>query len=224
MDLRVEAAWHGARPVPGALDLRLGRGEVVAQCRPSGVGKTTLLRLAAGLHDGWRGTRTLRGRLAMVFQEPVLLLPWRTAAQNIALVAGCDDAAAQAALREVGPGDRAGAWPGALSLGQQRRLSLARAMAARPDLMLLDEPFASLDAGLADEMVALLQSLQARHGFAGVLVTHDESQAVRLAQRVLRLRGQPARPVAWGLRCSFSAASGSPAAPWAGPRPCRWPA
>ncbi len=195
LELQVEAAWHGKRPVLGALDLRLARGEVVALCGPSGVGKTTLLRVIAGLHDGWRGRRAMHGRLAMVFQEPTLL-PWRTAAQNITLLAGCDGAAAQAALQDVGLGDRAGTLPGALSLGQQRRLSLARAMAARPDLVLLDEPFASLDAGLANEMVALVQALQARHGFAAVLVTHDETEARRLAHRLLRLEGQPARLVA----------------------------
>lgn len=192
LDLQVEAAWHGTSPVLGALDLRLAPGEVLALCGPSGVGKTTLLRIMAGLHGGWRGRRNLRGRLAMVFQEPTLL-PWRTSEQNIALLAGCDAPAARAALQDVGLGDRTGALPGALSLGQQRRLSLARAMAARPDLLLLDEPFASLDAARADEMVALVQALKARHGFAAVLVTHDETEALRLAHRTLRLEGSPAR-------------------------------
>lgn len=192
LTLDVTEAWHGQRPVLGPLRLSLAPGEVVALCGPSGVGKSTLLRIVADLHRGWRGTRQVLGPMAMVFQEPTLL-PWRNLVQNITLVAGCSAAQARVALAEVGLDGRAVDLPGALSLGQQRRLALARAVAARPDLLLLDEPFVSLDPTLAEDMMTLFQRLQSRFGFAALLVTHSEAEATRLANRVLRLEGAPAR-------------------------------
>lgn len=192
LDLTLDSAWHGARPVLGAMQVQLHKAEVLALCGPSGVGKSTFLRIVAGLHSGWKGRRVMRGRLAMVFQEPTLL-PWRNALDNISLAAGCSTATAQTALADVGLGDRADAFPGTLSLGQQRRLALARAIAARPDLLLMDEPFVSLDAALVEDMLTLIETLKARHGFAAILVTHAESEAERLADRILRLSGRPAQ-------------------------------
>lgn len=190
--LTLTEAWHAERQVLGPIRLDLPRSEVVALCGSSGVGKSTLLRIIAGLHTSYRGTCHVTGKLAMVLQEPTLL-PWRDALRNITLLAGCDAETARAALVDVGLEDRADAFPGALSLGQQRRLALARAVAARPDLLLLDEPFVSLDPATADEMMALTERLHAQYGFAAVLVTHVEAEARRLAHRSLRLSGQPAQ-------------------------------
>lgn len=193
--LDVQSADHEGAVILGPLQLRVASGETVALTGPSGAGKTTLLRVLAGLHRNWRGVLHLPGRVAMVFQEPVLL-PWRTAVQNICLTAACAPEAALTALAEVDLADKAMAYPGMLSLGQQRRLALARAFAARPEVLLMDEAFVSLDAALADEMMALFERLRAARPLATVLVTHDRAEAARLADRVLLLSGRPAQLVA----------------------------
>lgn len=191
LSLRLDTASHGGMPLLGPMALDVAAGETVAITGPSGVGKTTLLRILAGLHRRWTGTLVVPGRVAMVFQEPVLM-PWRSALRNIVLAAQCSEAEAQAALDAVELGDRAQAWPGTLSLGQQRRLALARAFAARPDVLLMDEPFVSLDPALAEEMMALFERLRAQSGVATVLVTHAAAEAERLADRILRIGGTPA--------------------------------
>ncbi|WP_322743258.1 ABC transporter ATP-binding protein [Marivivens aquimaris] len=195
LTLNLTEASYVGRQVLGPINFGLARAEVVAVCGPSGIGKSTLLRIIAGLHKNYSGTCDVGGKLAIVLQEPTLL-PWRTALQNITLLAGCDEAQAQEALSDVGLGDRGSALPDELSLGQQRRLALARAVAAKPDLLLMDEPFVSLDAATADEMMGLVERLHAQHGFAAVLVTHAANEASRLADRILRLDGQPAQLVA----------------------------
>ena len=192
--LHLESASHGAVPVLGSLDLVLHPGETVAITGPSGVGKSTLLRVVAGLHADWQGRAEglAKARLAMVFQEPNLL-PWRTLRDNITLPSRCSAPEAETLLDAVGLAGRGGDWPGQLSLGQQRRLSLARAFAARPRLLLMDEPFASLDTGTADHMMTEFETLRARHLLTTLLITHAEAEATRLATRILRLEGRPAR-------------------------------
>lgn len=190
--LTLEQASHGTAPILGALSLQVMAGETVAITGPSGVGKTTLLRILGGLHTRWLGSLHLPGRLGMVFQEPVLM-PWRTALENICLTADCSPADGRAALASVDLAEKSGSYPNALSLGQQRRLSLARAFAARPDVLLLDEAFVSLDAELADDMMTLFERLRADRNLATIFVTHDRAEAQRLASRILTLAGKPAR-------------------------------
>lgn len=192
MRLELEAKSFGAQQILGPLRLTLGRGERVAILGPSGVGKSTLLRILLGLDRDWTGLREAPERLVAVFQEP-LLLPWRDATANVAIAAGCDRATARAWIARVGLAGHESHYPRQLSLGQQRRLALARAFAARPDILLMDEPFASLDAETAARMVALTDALLRAEGAGLLIVTHDPDEAVALGARPLHLAGRPAR-------------------------------
>lgn len=164
----------------------------------SGLGKTTLLNIVAGLDEDYRGSvRFSPGepRIAYAFQNP-RLLPWRTVTENVALPLGNDGRSeALAMLEEVGLAEAAGAYPERLSLGQQRRVALARAFAVRPDVLLMDEPFVSLDEANAARLRELLRRLLVRHPATVLFVTHDSREAVELASRIVMLDGAPARIV-----------------------------
>lgn len=192
MRLDLKEKSFGTRQVLGALSLTVARGERLAILGPSGIGKSTLLRILAGLDSDFRGRRQGEDRLAMVFQEPVLL-PWRDAVANVTLPSGCDAATARDWLDRVGLSGHAAQFPRQMSLGQQRRLALARAFAARPDILLMDEPFASLDEDTRARMLALTAGLLDGSGAGLVLVTHDPAEARALAARPLRLGGAPAQ-------------------------------
>lgn len=169
----------------------LERGETLGVLGPSGIGKTTLLRLIAGLDRDFCGRVEGVGRVGMVFQEPTLLA-WRTARQNVAIASGIDEAEADELLESVGLAGREDAYPGALSLGQARRVALARAFAVRPDTLLLDEPFVSLDAGAAARMEQVLLRLMRTYSVRTILVTHNAQECARLGDRVMTLDGVPA--------------------------------
>ena len=193
VSVEITGLFRGQAQILGDVSFELAPGETLAITGPSGIGKTTLLRAVAGLEPGLIGT-VRAPRIAMVFQEPTLL-PWRRALDNITLLSGVSETRAQALLAEVGLADKACLFPGQMSLGQQRRLSFARALAGAPDVVLMDEPFVSLDADLVEDMMRLFESLRAHHGFACLFVTHSRSEAARLATRVLELGGTPARLV-----------------------------
>jgi NitT/TauT family transport system ATP-binding protein len=182
---------RGDVAILGRIALEVGPAETVAILGPSGIGKTTLLRIVAGLERPEAGGVEGAGRVAMVFQEPTLL-PWRTVRQNIAIPTGCDPDEADRLIAETGLAGRADAYPRALSLGQQRRVALARAFAARPETLLLDEPFVSLDAEAAEGMQRLLARLIEARRPRTLLVTHAPEEALRLADRIVQLAGSPA--------------------------------
>jgi NitT/TauT family transport system ATP-binding protein len=195
------------------LDLDVAPGEFVSVLGPSGCGKTTILRMIGGLEPPSGGTVAIEGRplwsaggrpdgaavsgLAFAFQE-ARLFPWFNIEDNIALplrVRGQGKADRLAEARRlvelVGLGGFERARPGQLSGGMRQRVSLARALAIRPRLLLLDEPFGALDAMTRDQMNLELQRLCAATGITVVLITHSISEAVFLADRVVVLSQRP---------------------------------
>ncbi|PHQ71145.1 MAG: ABC transporter ATP-binding protein [Paracoccus sp.] len=191
MRIDIQRKSFGGSDVLGRLRLDIRRGQRIAVLGPSGVGKSTLLRIIAGLDRDFPGSVGGDERLSVVFQEPTLL-PWRRALDNITIPTGCDLALASELLKRVGLQDQVDRFPRQMSLGQQRRLSLARAFAARPDILLMDEPFASLDPDTATRMIDLTGDLLDHSGAGLILVTHEAREPVRLAARPLLLRGDPA--------------------------------
>jgi sulfonate transport system ATP-binding protein len=188
----------GAKRVLDGLDLQAPAGQFLAIVGRSGCGKSTLLRLLAGLDGADEGRVAFgeRGELAaakvvrVMFQEP-RLLPWASVLGNVEVGLGAERAGgperALAALDAVGLADRAGEWPSVLSGGQKQRVALARALVSRPRFLAFDEPLGALDALTRIEMQKLLESVWRREGFTAVLVTHDVSEAVTLADRIVLL-------------------------------------
>lgn len=184
---------YGDNVVLNHLDLHIPAGQFVAVVGRSGGGKSTLLRLLAGLEKPNEG-ELLAGsepltanqqETRLMFQD-ARLLPWKSVIDNVGLgLNGNWRDAAREALAAVGLESRAHEWPAALSGGQKQRVALARALIHRPGLLLLDEPLGALDALTRLEMQDLIESLWQQHGFTVLLVTHDVSEAVAMADRVL---------------------------------------
>ena len=177
---------YGDHSVLSGVNLTLNPGQRIAIMGPSGCGKTTLLRIALGLLKPTAGTveNTFRKTTA-VFQEP-RLLPWRTALENINLVLGDGKTTLETAkkhLEMVNLSDAADKYPKELSGGMQQRVSLARALAAEGDLLILDEPFKAMDEALRDQVIALVGQTKA----AILLVTHEEEEANALGCEIIRL-------------------------------------
>jgi sulfonate transport system ATP-binding protein len=187
--VRVLTRRFGDNLVLDRLDLDLAEGERLALLGRSGSGKTTLLRTLAGLDRAPADAEIILPRpVAVVFQEP-RLLPWKPVWRNVALgLAGNDARArAEAALREVGLERHLDAWPATLSGGEAQRVALARALVREPRLLLLDEPFAALDALTRIRMHGLVIELCRVHAPATLIVTHDVDEAILLADRCVVL-------------------------------------
>ncbi len=191
LDIRLQSLCHDDTRILQDVSFQLMRGETLALVGPSGIGKSSLLRVIASLYTEFEGSCALDGTCAMVFQEPTLL-PWRTVSDNIRVTTDATAKQVNIALADVGLAGRGEDYPGQLSLGQQRRLALARAFAVKPDLLLLDEPFVSLDPALVDEMMVLFTRLRAVHNVTTILVTHVAEEAEKLASRIVTLGGNPA--------------------------------
>jgi NitT/TauT family transport system ATP-binding protein len=184
-------------PVLTNLSFALQEGQTGALIGPSGCGKSTLMRILAGLDRNFDGSVQLPAdaKVGMVFQEP-RLLPWRSVEDNLRLAApGASEAEVAALFAALGLSEHRTHFPGELSIGLARRVALARALAVRPTLLLLDEPFVSLDKPLARQLQRDLARLVESRHMITVLVTHDVDEAIALADRIFVLSARPAHVV-----------------------------
>ena len=190
--------YYGDVKVLEDLDLHIQPGEFLAIVGRSGCGKSTLLRLIADLEKPsygeikFKSARHLREGITsddirVMFQDP-RLLPWKSIEQNVQLGLPKDQHEnASAMLEKVGLKEKAGLWPSQLSGGQRQRTALARALSHKPRILLLDEPLGALDALTRLDMQNLIEKLWTEQGFTAILVTHDVSEAVQLADRIILL-------------------------------------
>jgi sulfonate transport system ATP-binding protein len=184
---------YGDQPVLHGINLAVERGQFIAIVGRSGCGKSTLLKLIAGLDKGSSGHLLMDGHpingihsdMRIMFQDS-RLLPWKKVDENVRIgVKSGSKSEALEALSIVGLASRSKVWPAELSGGQRQRVALARALAGVPRLLLLDEPLGALDALTRIEMQQLIEELWRDQQFTGILVTHDVSEAVALADRVI---------------------------------------
>jgi NitT/TauT family transport system ATP-binding protein len=200
----------GAHVAIDGISIAAAKGEIVSIVGPSGCGKSTVLRCVAGLLSPSRGTITVNetpvqgtvpGRLAVVFQDySRSLYPWLSVRDNVALPLLRTDASrserrrvAQRALASVGLNDVAHRYPWQLSGGMQQRAAIARAIACDPLLLLMDEPFGSVDAQTREDLEDLVLALRRDRGITILLVTHDIDESVYTGDRVVVLTGAPGR-------------------------------
>lgn len=192
-----ESAAGGTHEVLAPIKFSLQSGEVGVLIGPSGCGKSTMLRIILGLDRDFRGhvARPPEARIGMVFQEP-RLLPWRSVEQNVRLAApDITDAKLAELFRILELEAHRSHFPGELSLGLARRVALARAFGVEPDLLVLDEPLASLDDALAGRLRDEIATLVASRPMMTLLVTHSLDDAIRLGDRLFFLSPRPAHIV-----------------------------
>lgn len=194
-----ESAAGGAHDVLAPIRFALQSGEVGVLIGPSGCGKSTMLRIILGLDRDFSGqvARPPEARIGMVFQEP-RLLPWRSVEHNVRL--GLPRARRgrdlDALFAQLGLTPWRGSYPKALSLGMQRRVALARALADGPRVLVLDEPFVSLDDAAAAELRGLVVETVDRAGMSVLMVTHNVAEAIGIADRLLLVSRRPASLIA----------------------------
>ncbi|MGL3107927.1 ABC transporter ATP-binding protein [Bradyrhizobium sp. BR 1432] len=193
-----KSAAGGTHEVLAPVKFTLESGEVGVLIGPSGCGKSTMLRIILGLDHEFQGRieRPPQARIGMVFQEP-RLLPWRSVEQNVRLAApDVTDARLSELFKILELEAHRSHFPGELSLGLARRVALARAFAVEPDILVLDEPLASLDDALAGRLRDEIATLVASRPMMTLLVTHSLDDAVHLGDRLFFLSARPTRIVA----------------------------
>ena len=203
----IDSKAFGGRPVLSGVRFTAGPGEVLALLAPSGTGKTTALRITVGLDRVFAGSVARpAGRIGAMFQEP-RLLPWLSVAANIGLVApelSCE--AVEELLTEVDLAGQGDLLPKQMSLGMARRAAMARAISVKPSLLVLDEPFASLDPSLAARLAAAVTRQARAFGATVLIATHDLDQALAIADRILVLAGTAPATLAADFASSSAAA------------------
>ncbi|MGH1572230.1 ABC transporter ATP-binding protein [Methylobacterium sp. P31] len=202
LQVGIGSKWYrprGAEPVEAVRNLAfaVGAGEIVCLIGPSGAGKTTTLRILLGLDTAFEGRVSGAERAGIVFQEP-RLLPWRSVEHNVRL--GLPRARRgrdlDALFGRLGLMPWRASYPKALSLGMQRRVALARALADNPRVLVLDEPFVSLDDAAAAELRGLVVDTVDTTGMSVLMVTHNVAEAIGIADRLLLVSRRPASLIA----------------------------
>lgn len=189
IELKDVSKSYGDNEVLHGIDLSIEQGSFTAIVGRSGCGKSTLLRIIAKLEEVTKGTllftsgENKKPKIRIMFQDD-RLLPWKNNLNNIAL-GSVNQTAAKESLEKVGLIDKQSDWPDQLSGGQKQRIALARALASNPDILLFDEPLGALDALTRMEMQKLIEGLWEQQQFTSLLVTHDVTEAVHLADRVI---------------------------------------
>jgi sulfonate transport system ATP-binding protein len=186
IELKNVGKSYGNNEVLHNINLSIEQGSFTAIVGRSGCGKSTLLRIIAKLEEITKGTLSFPGeqtKIRIMFQDD-RLLPWKNILNNIAIGA-VNQASAKEALEKVGLNDKKDDWPDQLSGGQKQRIALARALASNPGILLFDEPLGALDALTRIEMQKLIEELWEQQKFTSLLVTHDVTEAVSLANRVI---------------------------------------
>ncbi|MEH7235917.1 ABC transporter ATP-binding protein [Bacillus sp. JJ1562] len=189
IELNNVAKSYGQNEVLRDINLSIEQGSFTAIVGRSGCGKSTLLRIIAKLEELSRGELSFSGeeakepKIRVMFQDD-RLIPWKSILNNINLGAVNKEVASES-LEKVGLIEKKNDWPDQLSGGQKQRIALARALASNPDILLFDEPLGALDALTRIEMQKLIEGLWQQQKFTSLLVTHDVTEAVRLADRVI---------------------------------------
>lgn len=187
MIFSISSKSFGDKRVLGQINLQMERGSITAIMGPSGSGKTSLLRIIAGLDLDDNKSQQPKRKIGMMLQEPYLL-PWKTVIENIE-IAGSENGL----LAMLGLTDAAKLYPRQLSLGMARRVAFARALASKPDLLVFDEPFASLDDALVDTLRLKMIEISNASDTPILLTTHNLQDAVTLKARLFMLEGEPAQ-------------------------------
>lgn len=203
LEINVERKVYAAsdQAVLGNIRVSIGAGQFVALVGPSGTGKTTLLNMVAGLESSDPGNIRIDGveasgietnrKIGYIFQQP-RLMPWMTVMDNLRLTSpNASTQDIQQMLHKVGLEGKGGEYPRTLSGGMQKRVSIARAFLNQPELLLLDEPFVSLDQPTAEHLRGMLERLWLAYRPTVLFVTHDLNEAIQLADRVLFLSKAP---------------------------------
>ena len=177
----------GTQTILEPLTLKLEKGTVTALMGPSGSGKTTLLKMIAGLDQDDARTPKNPLKIGMMFQEP-RLLPWKTVQENIELAGPVRDL-----LQALDLDDAGDLYPRQLSFGMAKRVAFARAMASQPELLLLDEPFTSLDDARVDLMRTMISEAKNRLNIPVLITTHDRADAEAIQADIYALEGRPAK-------------------------------
>ena len=177
----------GTQTILAPLTLKLEKGTVTALMGPSGSGKTTLLKMIAGLDQDDAQTPKKQLKIGMMFQEP-RLLPWKTVQENIELAGPVRDL-----LQALDLDDAGDLYPRQLSFGMAKRVAFARAMASQPELLLLDEPFTSLDDARVDLMRTMISEAKNRLNIPVLITTHDRADAEAIQADIYALEGRPAK-------------------------------